>query len=668
MTSTLVHDFAAEVRRLRADPAAGRIDFSGRDITGQRLEGLDLSKCNLSGCDFSDAQIVDCDFSGSNLAGTMFQRAHVSGSRFHSAEMSGVDLEGADFSGADFTDANLSGSDLRKTTLRGATLSGANLGGADFLLTVMPDGSVYEPQLHGETIVRQSSTGRRLKILLTMPTWTDNLGAFSKIGRIRNPQIPLGLLYLGTIAETHGHQVQFIDCDVEDVAVEDLTRRAIEGGFDLIGLSATSPIFHKAVLAADQIKKASGSKIKIIIGGDHVNIFGASVFFDCFDFLAIGEAEETWPEFLRAFAEGATDYSAIDGLAWRRDGKAVCNKPRRTFPDLDKLPMPAVHLSKMEQYRMSFALWKNRNIGKYVSIMMSRGCPFKCSFCSESSDVKYGGEVAKMRYRSAINIVDEIEAHYRNYGVKHFFFMDSNITLKKKHTVDFCNEIIKRKLPITFEGWTRANLINDEIMELLTKAGLVRLSCGVESGDPEVLKIIKKDVPQEATREFFRLCKKYGVEAMCSAMLGSPGETKASVERTIRFLDSIPELLFTNFSIANPYPGTEMLKWAREGKHGLRLRYDELSKYTRYDDSPIEVNDLTAKDLVRYQALGLIKIHLRPHRFIAAIRMLGFAPLVPIFFKMAFKVAKGGSEMLGTAFSMFRADKGHADLSPIKSS
>jgi len=666
MTSLATENFAAEVRRLRANPATGRIDLSGRNFAGQRLEKLDLGACNLSGCDFSDTTIIDCDFSGSNLAGSLFQRARVGGSKFRSVEMSGADLEGADFGGADFTDANLSGADLRKTNLKDAILEGAKLGGADFLLTIMPDGSVYEPQTHGGTLVRSAGAGRHLKILLTMPTWTDDLGGFSKIGRIRNPQIPLGLLYLATIAENHGHHVTFIDCDVEGVTIDELTRRTVASGFDLVGLSATSPIFHKAVTAADRIKTALGAKVKIIVGGDHVNIFGTNVFFDCFDFLAIGEAEETWPEFLEAFASGATDYSGIDGIAWRRDGQVVRNKPRRIFPDLDKLPLPAVHLSRMKQYRMSFALWKNRNIGKYVSIMMSRGCPFKCSFCSESSDVKYDGEVAKMRYRSAENIADEMEAHYRNYGIKHFFFMDSNITLKKKHTVDLCNEIIKRKLPITFEGWTRANLINDEMMALLRRAGLVRLSCGVESGDPEVLKIIKKDVPQEATREFFRLCEKHGVEAMCSAMLGSPGETKASVRRTIQFLDSIPELLFTNFSIANPYPGTEMLKWAREGKYGLRLRYDELSKYTRYDDSPIEVNDLTAKDLVRYQALGLIKIHLRPRRFIAAIRMLGFAPLVPIFIKMVLKVVRGGREMLWAFLSTSRPGKEYVAPAPAK--
>ena len=306
---------------------------------------------------------------------------------------------------------------------------------------------------------------------------------------------------------------------------------------------------------------------------------------------------------------------------------------------------------------MTFALWKNRKIGKYVSIMMSRGCPFKCTFCSESSDVKYGGNVVKMRFRSPKNIVDEMEFHYRTHDVRHFFFMDSNITLKKRHTVEICEELIARNMPITFEGWTRANLINDEMMALLAKAGLVRMCCGIESGDPEILKIIKKEVDLDAIRNCFRLMKKYGVEPTGSAMLGHPGETKASVRKTIAFINSIPEVLYTNFSIANPYPGTEMLLWARTGKYGLRLRYDDLSKYTRYEDSPIEVNDLTASDLVRYQALALIKIHLKPKRFIAAIRMLGFMSLMPVLIRMVLRVGRKAPETVMVLFPRFRINR-----------
>lgn len=495
-----------------------------------------------------------------------------------------------------------------------------------------------------------------MKILLAMPTWTEDLGMFSRIGKARNPQVALGLLYLATLAEERGHHVEFVDCDVENVTLDALTDRIIRDGIDMVGLTATSPIYHKAVKTAETIKLRA-PKVLTIVGGDHVNIFKSEVFFDCFDFAAFGEAEETWPELLDKLSAGETDLSDIDGLLWRRNGEAVQNKPRRLFPDLDKLPLPAIHLTKIDEYRMTFAMRKYRKIGPYVSIMMTRGCPFKCTYCSESSAVKYSGDLMPVRFRSPKNIVDEMEHHYRKHNIRHFFFMDSNITLKKRHTVELCEEIISRKLPITFEGWTRANLINDELMGLLAKAGLARMSIGIESGDPEIMKLIKKEVPHEAIREAFRLMEKYGVEPACSAMLGNPGETKESVRRTIEFIDAIPQILYSNFSISNPYPGTEMLVWARQGKHGLRLRYDDVTKYTRYDDSPIEVNDLTARDLVRYQALGLLKIHLKPKRFIAAIRMLGFSSLVPVFLKMVAKAAKQLPETVAVMFPRLKIDR-----------
>jgi radical SAM superfamily enzyme YgiQ (UPF0313 family) len=287
---------------------------------------------------------------------------------------------------------------------------------------------------------------------------------------------------------------------------------------------------------------------------------------------------------------------------------------------------------------MTFVTPAYRNTGKYVSIMMTRGCPFKCSFCSESSAVKHGGDALQVRFRSPENIIKEIEFHYRTHDIRHFFFMDSNITLRKRHIVEVCERLIELNLPITFEGWTRANLINDELVALMAKAGMIRMSIGVESGDPEIMKIIKKEVSLDEIRNAFRLIDKYGIEPACSAMLGNPGETKKDVYRTIEFINSIPEVLYTNFSISNPYPGTEMLKWAHEGKHGLRLIHDDLSMYTRYDDSPIEVNDLSAKDLVWLQTYGLIRLHLRPKRLVSAIRMIGFWTLLPTVTRMFFKL------------------------------
>jgi anaerobic magnesium-protoporphyrin IX monomethyl ester cyclase len=649
--------FVAEIERQKSEPSFERLEFAGTDFSGISIDGLSLQNANLSGCNFSEAQLINCDFMGATLAGSTFYKTNISGSKLRNVELAGADMEKAILVNADLSGAKMSGADLQGADLSNAVIDGTDLTGIDLSTTVMPEGS---DNGHGIDVERTHLTsqegGRKLNILLAMPTWTEDLGGFTRIGKSRNPQVPLGLLYLATLAEDKGHHVEFIDCDVENVTIKALCERVAAKKYDIVGLTATSPIYHKAVTAAEKIKIAY-PEVTTIIGGDHVNILKSEVLYETFDFAVVGEAEETWPEFLDAFVSTNDDYAHIDGLIWRRGEEIVENKSRRLYPDLDKLPLPAIHLTQVEDYKMTFATWKNRKVGKYVSIMMSRGCPFKCTFCSESSDVKYGGNVTKMRFRSPKNIVDEMEFHYRTHGVLHFFFMDSNITLKKRHTVELCEEIIKRNIPFTFEGWTRANLINDEMMALLAKAGLVRMSCGVESGDPEILKIIKKEVDLNAIRECFRLMDKYGVEPSCSAMLGNPGETKASVQNTIKFLDSIPELLFTNFSISNPYPGTEMLHWARTGQHGLRLRYDDLSKYSRYDDSPIEVNDLSAKDLVRYQALGLIKIHLKPKRFIAAIRMLGLRNLVPIFIKMSAKVLRKAPETIIVLFPRIRLNR-----------
>jgi hypothetical protein len=161
---------------------------------------------------------------------------------------------------------------------------------------------------------------------------------------------------------------------------------------------------------------------------------------------------------------------------------------------------------------------------------------------------------------------------------------------------------------------------------------------GIESGDPEVLKIIRKEVSHEDMLKAFAMTEELGIESACSVMLGLPGDTRRSVERTIEFVRGIPQVLYSNFSIANPYPGTQFYDWAREGKHGLRLEICDFSDYRRYDHSPVSVNDLSQKELVRLQRVGLLRIHLTPKRVWAAIKIVGFTEMLVV-----------GLKLLGTA-------------------
>lgn len=467
-----------------------------------------------------------------------------------------------------------------------------------------------------------------MKIIFICPTWTDDLGVFSDIAKRRNSQPPLGILYLASVASKRGHFVRAIDADVESYDLDHLVKIIIEGCYDLVCITATSPIFHKAVRLAEDLK-SRGYKQPVVIGGEHINIFRKTAFENCFDFGFFGESDVTFGKFLEILETGSDDFSDMKGFIYRRNGQIFETSQADRIKDLDVLIYPALNLLRIDKYVMTFAKYKKR---MYLPIMASRGCPFKCVYCSEPLTNP------TVRFRSAENVVDEMEKWKKDLLVSHFFFIDSNLTLDRQRIAEICELILKRNLKITFEGWTRANLVDKEILTLLRNAGLIRMSYGIESGDPEVLKIIHKEVSQESILKAIKLTDDLGIEVACSLMLGLPGDTKASVERTISFVKNIPQILYTNFSIANPYPGTKMLEWARSGKYGMRLAVEKFSDYRRYDFSPISVNDLSQSDLVRIQKIGLLKMHFTVKRIFAAVKMLGVFELVKLILSFCKRV------------------------------
>lgn len=464
-----------------------------------------------------------------------------------------------------------------------------------------------------------------MNIVLVMPTWTEDLGIFAKVAQRRNSQPPQGILYIAAVAEKRGHHVRVIDAEVEGYGVNALAAEILRGSYDMVGITATSPIFHKAVGLAKELK-AKGYAHTILIGGEHLNIFKKQALFDCFDYGFFGESDRTFDHFLSIIERGSKDFSAMRGFVYRENGQVIQTPPAEKIKDLDELDFPSMHLLNHDKYWMSFVNFKKR---RYIPILATRGCPFKCSFCSEPLTNPI------VRFRSPKNIVDEMEKWVKELGITHFFFMDSNLTLRRSQIEGVCDEIKKRNLKITFEGWTRANLIDADIMKRLKETGLLRLSFGLESGNAQILKTIRKEVSHEEMIKAFQLIEEVGVEPACSLMIGLPGETRETVEETINFINSIPQILYTNFSIANPYPGTELFEWATAGDKGIKLLINDFSEYRRYDYSPISVNGLSPEELVQLQKWGLIRMHLSPKRMLAAMKMIGLVSIIPVLAKFA---------------------------------
>lgn len=200
--------------------------------------------------------------------------------------------------------------------------------------------------------------------------------------------------------------------------------------------------------------------------------------------------------------------------------------------------------------------------------------------------------------------------------IKHLYIVDDVLTFWPEHIIEICDRMDAEGLKFTFESSTRANLVNDKLIERLARSGLIRLSFGLETIDPVMRVTMQKKVPIDAYAVANRICSKYGVEAMNSLMIGLPGETKETIQATLEWVAAQRDIKQANLAIAIPYPGTEFHEMAVAGEHGLELLSQDFTKYLRYGNAVTNVGDLTAKDLIEFQNWGFVKIYSKPWRWL----------------------------------------------------
>ena len=457
-----------------------------------------------------------------------------------------------------------------------------------------------------------------MRIALLYPSWTGEYGLFGYFARRGSVWPPLNLALLAAIAEQHGHETIIIDGEAERLSQHQMIERALRFKPDIIGLTASSPFFHITRDLAKGLKEAN-SKITIAIGGPHITITKEQSLLPYFNYLFVGEAEKSFPQFLKKYEDGG-DISDIRGLIYRKSGEIVSTGipdpvggDGQSYP-LDQFPFPARHLLDTTKYKLG-TLHGRLN---FTSIQTMRGCPWKCIFCASEAL-----KTTLIRRRSPRSVVDEIKSVVSNYNIRHFYIVDDVLTLWKNRTLEICDLIDKENLKITFEGSTRANLVDDELISRLASSGLIRLSFGLETVDPAMRQIMGKKVPMESYVKANRICNKYGVEALNSVMIGLPGETRETIDATLEFLRNSRDVKQANFAIAIPYPGTEFHEIARKGEHGVRLMTKDFSEYRRYGSAVTTVGNLTPNDLIELQNNGFVSIYSSPWRWKPMIKKMG---------------------------------------------
>jgi anaerobic magnesium-protoporphyrin IX monomethyl ester cyclase len=353
---------------------------------------------------------------------------------------------------------------------------------------------------------------------------------------------PLGLAYMAAVLEQNGVDVKIFDCPVCDFDHAKLKAELDKYQPTIVGVGSMTPTIKSALKSA-QVAKEVCPDTKVVMGGPHATFADMEILTsDSYvDVIVRGEGEETILE----LAKQAPEMHGLDkvkGITFRKDNQIVRTEKRPFIDDLDSLPKPAYHLLPMEKYRIT-----GRNL---LPIISSRGCPFQCPFCVASQ--MFG---ARFRGRSPKNVLDEIEWLRDEHGAEGIAFQDDTFSFDKKRTMDICDGMIERKINLHWGCGTRADVVNKEVFQKMSRAHCDEAMLGVESGCQRMRDLLNKRVTNVQIENAVKWSKEAGIFVTVSVILGYPGETKESLQETLDYIRRIePDDVW--LCHATPYPGT----------------------------------------------------------------------------------------------------------------
>ncbi len=371
---------------------------------------------------------------------------------------------------------------------------------------------------------------------------------------------PMGILYIAAELERAGIQCDVIDADIEGLTTKELVDRIAAGEPDLVGFSIMTPQLPGCLEACFWLKQLE-PELPIVIGGAHVSSTHTDVFMlsEDFDFAISGEGEVTMLEVCEAMQGGTLPdcLKDIKGVIYRDDaGMVITNPPRSFYKELDDFA--PIDYGKVDVMKYAIPTLPGPPV---VGLMITRGCPFKCTYCDAPTTTG-----KKIRYHSPDRAVSDIVRLHEEFGVRGFSFRDSTFTAKKKWVVEFCEKLIASGVKIAWRCNTRVDCVTDELLELMKRAGCHTINFGVESGHPDILKRIKKEVDLDQIIRAHEWTNKHGIRTYTTFLVGSPGETDETIQATIDLAKRArPSMAM--FFVTIGYPGTEM--YTEAVKEGL---------------------------------------------------------------------------------------------------
>lgn len=364
--------------------------------------------------------------------------------------------------------------------------------------------------------------------------------------KIMKPYPPLGILYISSYLQENGIENDLYDSTF--YSSQEQLHFIKEKQPKVIAIYTNLMTKLNVIKLVNEIKRNECyGNPKIILGGPDITYNCENYLKIGVDFLIIGEGEETMLELYNAISNNLP-YKEIPGIAYLDNSKLVKTPARIKMKDLSLLPLPNRKAIPVEKYLNT---WKRYHGKSSMTVSTQRGCPYTCKWCSTAV---YG---QSYRRRPADLVAKELKTLKEEYNPDSIWFVDDVFTVSHKWLRNFHQEVMKQDAIIPFECITRAERLNDEILQLLKEAGCYRIWIGAESGSQKIIDAMDRRVEVNVVKTAIQKTNNLGIETGTFIMLGYPGEDEKDIKDTVKYLKEANPTHFT-ITVAYPIKGTSL--------------------------------------------------------------------------------------------------------------
>ena len=418
--------------------------------------------------------------------------------------------------------------------------------------------------------------------------------------------LPLGLLAIGSVLKRAGHQVKILDLRISNSPDEELSSVMKSFNPQVVGIGVMTIECKYGFIDAAKVKELNPD-VTIIFGGPHCSHEPRFILNDPnVDLMVSGEGDLTITELIDALEQGR-DIENIAGIAYKKNGSYIRTADRPVIRDLDKFDQEydLINLERYFNFQSSmdfFPVFRNK---RFLPLVTSRGCPFKCTYCHDIFD-------KSIQYRSPKAVVDEIEYLINKYGVREFHIVDDVFNVNMKRAKIVLDAIIQKNLNIhiSFPNGLRADFFDDELIDKMQRAGVYRMALGIESGSQRIQDMIQKDLDINIIYGVVEKLTRARMSVHGFFMLGFPSETRKEMEATIDFACDLG-LTTANFSLVIPNPGTDLRQTFIESRES---NFEDFSEYT-FDAASCNASEVEGDDLIKLKQEANRKFYLSLQRF-----------------------------------------------------